>query len=560
MQRRSSRGGWLGTWALVGTLAAALTVPALAGLRGVGLLNGLGEAYQTAAGRVEKRAPAAKRTPATKKTAGGRKTVAAKKKTLVAGRADAASSIQTGSWRSAGGRAAVGRPLKTSAPLGARKMASRYRVRVDPAMMLELSAQIATTLADGATAISYPGQLANFYRALLAHEQDPESPTVRAIQFGDSHTAADMFTGEARQVLQRQFGNGGIGYSYAGHPFAGYRIVGSGRSQSGGWVTQGTHFRDLGDAMLGMGGVSIETARQGETVTLDAPCTTLEVQYLAQPGGGTVSLTDDGVAVAEISTASAVEAPGTYRGTCAAGDTGPAIVDSTGEQRQQHHFVLTTESGASVKLLGMVALEPGVTWEAVGINGAEAPLMLRWDPTLFAAYLKDTAAALVVLAYGTNEAAARWDGESYREAFGRLVRTIHQLLPEAAVLVIGPSDRSVSARGRGFAPFEGTARIIEAQREVCRADGCAFWDQRQRMGGLGAMQRWAYAGWAQPDHTHFTGKGYQSLADALMADLLSGYEAYRAVNGPGLKPLVVPGISLLRPTAAGADMGLGKDE
>jgi hypothetical protein len=50
------------------------------------------------------------------------------------------------------------------------------------------------------------------------------------------------------------------------------------------------------------------------------------------------------------------------------------------------------------------------------------------------------------------------------------------------------------------------------------------------MGGLGAMQQWVYAGWAQPDHTHFTGEGYRALADALIADLMTGYQAYKERN------------------------------
>jgi hypothetical protein len=53
------------------------------------------------------------------------------------------------------------------------------------------------------------------------------------------------------------------------------------------------------------------------------------------------------------------------------------------------------------------------------------------------------------------------------------------------------------------------------------------------MGGLGAMQQWVYAGWAQPDHTHFTGDGYRALADALMADLMTGFQAYKQHNPTG---------------------------
>jgi hypothetical protein len=89
------------------------------------------------------------------------------------------------------------------------------------------------------------------------------------------------------------------------------------------------------------------------------------------------------------------------------------------------------------------------------------------------------------------------------------------------------------AQHRAWHPFGGTDRIIQAQRAVCRAHGCAFWDQRQRMGGFGAMQQWVYAGWAQADHTHFTGPGYRALADALMADLMTGYQAYKERNPAG---------------------------
>ena len=51
------------------------------------------------------------------------------------------------------------------------------------------------------------------------------------------------------------------------------------------------------------------------------------------------------------------------------------------------------------------------------------------------------------------------------------------------------------------------------------------------MGGLGIMQHWVRAGWAQPDHTHMTGEGYRALADALLADILSAYDRYRVAHG-----------------------------
>jgi lysophospholipase L1-like esterase len=418
-----------------------------------------------------------------------------------------------------------------TAPAG-KATRSRGRARVhyyagpglSPVRKAALIEEIGTRLKEpAAKPIAYASALDGFYAQLASHESsinaaELQTGTVRVLQFGDSHTAADMFTGEARRVFQEQFGNGGIGYSYAGHPFAGYRILGSGRSQSLGWKTQGNKFLQLGNGQTGMGGISISTERAGERVALDAPCTTLELQYLEQPGGGSLLFTDNGGDPVEIPTDAPATGPGTYSYSCPAGD---------------HHFEVTTEQSAPVTLLGWVAIQPGVTWESIGINGAEAPLILKWDQPLFSRYLKDTSPALIVLAYGTNEAASSlWDEESYRQAFASIVDTLHQYVPESSILVIGPPDRSVSQR-RAWHPYAGTDRIVHAQRAVCRTHDCAYWDQRERMGGLGAMQQWVYAGWAQPDHTHFTGDGYRALADALLADLMTGFNAYKERNQNG---------------------------
>jgi len=404
-----------------------------------------------------------------------------------------------------------------------RRRVHYYLPRIDPARRAALVEEIGDRLKQPEEhAIAFSSALDGFFAELAAYQdsrKDGVAPTttLRVLQWGDSHTAADMFTGEARRVFQDQFGDGGIGFAYAGYPFAGYRIFGSHHGQSAHWKTEGNHFLALGDGELGMGGISISATRAGEWVSLDVTCTSLDLQYLAQPGGGALSLTDNGGDPMEVSTAADAIGPGTFHYTCPAGD---------------HHFVLTKEDNSPVTLLGWVATQPGVTWEAIGINGAEAPLILRWDQKLFSAYVKDNSPALVVLAYGTNEAASKdWDEESYRQAFANIIDTIHADVPESSILVLGPADRSTIQR-HAWRTFEGTDKIVEAQRAVCRTHGCAYWNWQQRMGGEGSMQQWAYAGWAQPDHTHFTGDGYHALADALMSDLMADFEAWKGRNPP----------------------------
>ena len=404
-----------------------------------------------------------------------------------------------------------------------------YVQRIDPARRAELVEEIGDRLKKPEDhAIAFSSSLDGFFAGLSAYQdtrKDGAAPTstVRVLQWGDSHTAADMFTGEARRVFQEQFGDGGIGFAYAGHPFAGYRIFGSHHGQSAHWITSGTHFLSLGDAQLGMGGISITAIRKGEWVSLDASCTDLDLEFLAQPSGGSLSFTDNGGDPVEISTAADAIGPGSFHYACPAGD---------------HHFLLTKEDSSPVTLLGWVATQPGVTWEAIGINGAEAPLILRWDQKLFAQYIKDNSPALVVLAYGTNEAASKdWDEASYSQAFANIIDTIHSYVPESSILVLGPADRS-TIQHRAWRTFEGTDKIVEAQRAVCRTHNCAYWDWQQRMGGEGSMQQWAYAGWAQPDHTHFTGDGYHALADALMADLMAEYQAWKEHNTPATETTV----------------------
>ena len=71
--------------------------------------------------------------------------------------------------------------------------------------------------------IEQPQAMIPFFDKLSAlHRGKPENP-VHILHFGDSHTAADDWTGDLRYAFQRRFGNGGPGFSLAGHPFNGYR-------------------------------------------------------------------------------------------------------------------------------------------------------------------------------------------------------------------------------------------------------------------------------------------------------------------------------------------------
>ncbi len=452
-------------------------------------------------------------------------------------KAASASKTSTTKRTSASGKSTKPAAKSTSAATAKSKPARISRtLRTTPvsaAVRQTAVSRIETSLsASAASPFLYAGALHQFFQALseeqaerIAGGVNPER-TVRILQFGDSHTAADIFTGEMRADLQQQFGDGGLGFQFPGHPFAGYHLAGSLRSESTGWVTEGNHFTALGDGDLGLGGISISTTQPGQTITLQVSCSTLQLHYLQQPGGGHVQFSDNGAPLATIDTASAAAADAAAGTTVAPGTAGTFSYSCS---PGPHDFEFTTLDPAPVKLLGLVTEQAGVTYECLGINGAVAPLMLRWNQELFDDYLRQRSPSLIVLAYGTNESGSSAEHLSdYPEEFGRILDNLHRVSPSASILVLGPADRSMRQGRRGpWRPYSGTDLIIAMQKEACRTHNCTFWDTRRRMGGFGAMQQWVAAGWAQPDRTHLTGTGYRALADALYADLMHAYNLFQ---------------------------------
>jgi|HubBroStandDraft_1064217.scaffolds.fasta_scaffold07082_3 lysophospholipase L1-like esterase len=362
-------------------------------------------------------------------------------------------------------------------------------------------------------AIDRPGTLVPFFERLYRLSTGA-SPALHILHFGDSHTASDDWTGVLRDLFQSRFGNGGAGFSLAGIPFKGYRRFDVRGGASKDWDPAGLRTGE-GDGLFGLGGVSISTERAGQTIYLDADCASVELDYLQQPGGGRVALSDNGETVNETSTEGAF-APGFLEYATTPG---------------HHRFEVRTQESAPVRLFGWVTEnQKGITYESMGINGAEAPLIQRWDEPMHAAYLKRRDPALIVLAYGTNEASdSKWTETGYLEAFSAVVQRLRRAVPAASILVLGPPDRFTRVKGR-WRPFDGVDRIVAAQQEACRENRCAYWNTRARMGAEGSMIDWVMAGLAQGDYAHFTSQGYQRLASVLFQDIMRLYESYLKVR------------------------------
>jgi lysophospholipase L1-like esterase len=349
-----------------------------------------------------------------------------------------------------------------------------------------------------------------FFEQLYRHQKGEMQGPVRILHYGDSHTAADEWTAALRARFKERFGDGGSGYSLAGRPFSGYRHRDVRTGSTRGWHSDGLVGR-RGDGVYGLGGVSMTTTLPREAVFLDADAASFELFYYQQPGGGTLQLFDNGTPVEQIPT-DGEPGPAYYRL-----DTAPG----------PHRLELETLDRAPVRLFGWVAENPtGITYEPLGINGAQASIVLDWNEPALRSNLERRDPALIVLAYGTNEAGNKdWTLDSYREMFSRLLAGFRAAAPTATILVIGPPDRQLRTR-KGWVALDRLDMIVQAQREAAYAAGSPFWDLRAKMGGKGSIARWVSAGMAQRDRVHFTAPGYRLLGEAVFRDLMSQYEIF----------------------------------
>ncbi len=410
-------------------------------------------------------------------------------------------------------------PQSSSTATAKKKAARKKPAAVNPKVKAKANDAVAEWL-DREPIMENPAALVPFFEQLYRLKHNESASNVHILHYGDSHTAADEWTGLLRYLFQNKFGDGGNGFSHAGRPWNGYRRLDLKSYGSRGWYTDGLMGRH-GDGVYGLSGLSLSVRRASEMIQLSTECDRAELYYLKQPDGGKLRVIDNGQTIEDISTDGEVGA-GYF----------PIPV-----QAGEHLFEVRTLDSHPVRLFGWDTEKThGVTYETLGINGAQASVIMGIDDAIFADHLAKRNPGLVVLAYGTNEAGNKdLSVEGYRKLYTNVIQKIRRAAPAASILAVGPADRYYRGR-KGWMVYQNIDIIVTAQREAALAAGCAFWDMRERMGGKGSMQQWVYAGLAQYDHVHFTGQGYRMLGAALFKEMIGHYQTFETVrNEPDIK-------------------------
>ncbi len=382
----------------------------------------------------------------------------------------------------------------------------------------------------GVGALENPGALRRVYEGFRRLESGAATEDVRVVQFGDSHTAADMETGTIRRGLVARFGDGGRGFVQIGRPWKSYAQEGvrTGMTDFIGEHTHASkHLRAGSEGLFGLGGGAIASDRKGARAWADltARSSLIELSYLQQPSGGSFDFIVDNVRLARVMTRG-VAYTSAFRAV--------EVPDGA------HSVEVRALGDGDVRVFGLTldAKANGVTYDALGINGARATALLAWNEAHVAEQLRRRAPDLVVLAYGTNESGDDASRETYERHLVDVLARVMRAVPSASCLLMGPPDRAIETKD-GWVTSPRILEIVASQRRIAKAARCAFYDQLAAMGGEGSIAAWATQDppRAARDRVHLSRDGYAQLGASFVSDLLRGYAQFRAERVTPVTPL-----------------------
>lgn len=371
---------------------------------------------------------------------------------------------------------------------------------------------------------------------MLSHGNLFSAHRLTILQLGDSHTAADFFTGRVRERLQELFGTGGAGYIVPGKPHAGVRSAMFKTEASEGWDYD-TLQKSPEKQQFYLSGFNAVTRHAGAALNLTARGAlgydSLKVEFLKQPGGGHAQVLIDGALSGEI------DLDGTRNERALLSASAPG-----GGLQAIHDIAVRSTSDAPVTVTGIHVERDGdgVSYLSLGFPGATVQVLQKLLTANLADDMQRVAPDIVVLAFGTNEGFNDvLDIGNYTAEYTQVIARLKKMRPHLRIVMIGPPDgarppascKSAAAGRDCTAPVEAgnspcrfetppkLAQVRAAQRRIAESTGADFWDWSSVMPGPCGAQAWAAASPAlmAHDYVHLTLEGYKQSADRF-ADFL----------------------------------------
>lgn len=381
-----------------------------------------------------------------------------------------------------------------------------------------------------------------YYGQLTLTELKLPRAITRASHWGDSVIGGDNLTARVRELLQSRFGDAGHGFHALSRYSVGYHHRGVRFQDRGGWDSCHIIFRCRPDQRYGYAGVSTRSGGGGRSTwrtTTDGigqQVSRFELWYAKHAEGGKFQISVDGGLVHTVDTRSNMTL-----------DAVETLLVPDGP----HELAVSAVGGGVARAYGVVLERdvPGVVWDELSQIGSFTQRLDYQDAEHIAAQVARRDTDLLVFIMGGNDVQRgvsdlRRDTLKYEREYSRVIRKFRAGKQRASCLIMSLTDHGERVGG-GVRSREVMPRLVDAQRKVANAEGCAFFDTFHAMGGEGSVGRWQAARppLAAKDLIHPSAAGQRQLAEWLHRALMHGYAAFRERSTGE----VLPELDLARP-------------
>lgn len=177
-----------------------------------------------------------------------------------------------------------------------------------------------------------------------------------------------------------------------------------------------------------------------------------------------------------------------------------------------------------------LASKKGIIVDNIALRGSSGTIFTKANYQHSLKMYNDLNPKFFILQFGGNVIPYIKDKkaiERYGRWFGSQIRRINSLCPDAAILVIGPSDMSTKKKDK-YITYNHLPDVVETLKQVALENGCSYWDMYEAMGGHNSMPSWVHAQpeLARPDYVHFSARGARLIANMFYNALILEYNNY----------------------------------
>lgn len=375
---------------------------------------------------------------------------------------------------------------------------------------------------DGIVGFEYGAEakeaLDSFFLALDSLKQT-DNTSIRILHYGDSQIEGDRISGYLRKKLQKTFGGHGQGeipmYSLS-------QIKGVIYNYSSDWEFHSIIQPQAGYNRYGTMMSSIKALADSAVTELNFASPTdceLTIYFASPDKESRLKISDRQKDFLEINIP----------------QTASLQQESIRLTAQSRY--LRIEADAGTELYGMDLSDGnGLYLDNISLRGSSGWGIRQCNKTILETIANDLHVRLVIMQFGVNAIPQKEnkiikDYTFYKTEFAKQLKYLHETLPDAAIIVVGVSDRSIR-QGDNYITNPNVFKLRQAQKEAALENGCIFWDLFEAMGGENSMPAWVLRDepLANKDFIHFNNKGAEYVATMFLNALRKEYNASRQRN------------------------------